>query len=282
MNKITRPLLLLALMASFSSSYALDAPDRSHYDGRIQKTEYNVDDVVLVKCVNGYGTQILFSKGEEILDYGSGYTDAWEFKARGNSFYLKPKATDASTNLFITTNRRTYSFDLRLVADKTQATYRMTFNYPDDVASAKRAENNKRTIEERLNTGIVKADGEGGLQTIVGANYNYTMSVPTGSEDIAPIAAYDDGHFLVLRFKANQDFPSVYRRTDSGEETLVNSHVEEGVLVMHGVYKQMVLRAGKSVVGVFNESFDGGGTPVKDGVAVPGVERQIKQVEEGL
>jgi type IV secretion system protein VirB9 len=281
MTKTIRPLLLAILLATLGSAHALDAPDRSPYDGRIQKTAYNEQDVVLIKAVNGLATQIVFAKGEEVVDYGSGYTSAWEFKARGNNFYLKPKSVDASTNLFITTNRRTYSFDLRLVNDKSQVSYRVTFSYPDDVATAKRDESNKRTVADRLNTGIVKPDGEGGLQTVIGANYNYTMSVPTGSEDIMPVAAYDDNHFTVLRFKTNQDFPTVYRRTDSGEESLVNSHVEEGVLVIHGVYKQMVLRAGKSVVGVFNESFDGGGTPVKDGVSVPGVERQIKQ-EEGL
>lgn len=278
--KISKFKLLLITSILFVShqTYALDEPTRSHFDSRIQKTAYNEEDVVLIRCANGYSTEIIFDEGEEIVKYGSGYSDAWEFLPNGNHFYLKPKAPDASTNLFITTNKRSYSFDLRLIGDRTQATYRVKFLYPTEAAAKKRMVDETAIVEERLNTGLVIPYANGNsLAIVVGANYNYTMSLGNKSEEIAPIEAYDNQHFTVLRFKTNADFPSVYRKTENDGEVIVNSHVESGALVIHGVYKELILRAGRSVVGVYNESYTGGGTPVESGVAVPGIERIIKK-----
>lgn len=276
--KTKKILLIASAVLMMQQAYALDDPTRSRYDARIQKTAYNEEDVVLIRSANGYTTEIVFDKDEEVIKYGSGYSDAWEFVHQANHFYLKPKAPDANTNMFITTNKRSYAFDLRLVADKNQATYRVKFTYPSDEAAQKRMVDETAVIEERLKTGLVNPDssGSGLLSVVLGANYNYSMSLGSKSTEIAPIEAYDNQHFTVLRFKTNADFPSVYRKTEKDGEVIVNSHVENGALVIHGVYKELILRAGRSVVGVYNESYTGGGTPVENGVSVNGVERVIK------
>ena len=278
MMKKAKMLLIASALLMAQQVHALDDPTRSRYDARIQKTAYNEEDVVLIRTVNGYSTEIIFDKDEIVKKFGSGYSDAWDFVHEDNHFYLKPKAPDANTNLFITTNKRSYAFDLRLVADKNQATYRVKFIYPSDEAERKRMVDETAVVEERLNTGLVLPDTRGsGLSAVVlGANYNYSMSLGSKSTEIAPIEAYDNQHFTVLRFKTNADFPSVYRKTEKDGEVIVNSHVENGALVIHGVYKELILRAGRSVVGVYNESYTGGGTPVENGVSVNGVERVIK------
>ena len=81
--------MALCLLVS-TSAFALDEPNRSRFDGRIKSTEYNEEDVVAITTVNGYSTEILFDKNEEIIKYGSGYSTAWDFHAWGNHFYLKP------------------------------------------------------------------------------------------------------------------------------------------------------------------------------------------------
>lgn len=261
--------MALCLLVS-TSAFALDEPNRSRFDGRIKSTEYNEEDVVAITTVNGYSTEILFDKNEEIIKYGSGYSTAWDFHAWGNHFYLKPKAPHADTNLFITTNRRNYSFDLKLVPNKSQATYRLTFSYSTEV----NGQNKRNVLAERMNTSIVNPIASDGQSLAVGTNYNYTMRTNKDFDGIAPVEAYDNQHFTVLRFKTNSDFPTAYRVTQDGE-VLVNSHVESGALVLHGVYPELVLRAGRSVVGVYNESYTGGGIPIESGVSVPGVERTI-------
>ena len=95
---------------------------------------------------------------------------------------------------------------------------------------------------------------------------------------IAPIKAFDDNRFTYLKFKEQTDFPAAYRVQD-GEETLLNSHVEDGWLVLHGVYEEVRLRAGKAVVGIYNENYQGGGASDKRAVSVKGLYRQIKHKE---
>jgi type IV secretory pathway VirB9-like protein len=96
------------------------------------------------------------------------------------------------------------------------------------------------------------------------------------SRAIAPALAYDDGNFTYLKFPANRDFPAVFLVAPDGSESLVNTHVEGDVLVVHRVTQKLVLRHGRLVVGVFNEAFDPDGRPPVKGTTVPGVTREIK------
>lgn len=70
------------------------------------------------------------------------------------------------------------------------------------------------------------------------------------SKRIAPIEAFDDGRFTYLKFSKHTDFPAAYRKVDQ-EETLVNSHVKGDWLVLHGVFEEILLRAGKEASSVF-------------------------------
>ena len=95
-----------------------------------------------------------------------------------------------------------------------------------------------------------------------------------GSQDLAPALVYDNGQFTYFRFNSQKDFPAIYRVSSDGE-SLVNSHVEKGVLVVHGVYKEYRLRAGKSVVGVKNEKYRGGDLQAACGNTVSSVSREV-------
>ncbi len=66
---------------------------------------------------------------------------------------------------------------------------------------------------------------------------------------------------------------------ENNVETLLNSHVKGDWLVIHGVYKELRLRAGFAVVGIYNEAHTGGGYSSDTGVSLPGLKRElIKQV----
>ena len=107
-----KSLCCLLLTASFLSCglsvNALERPTASQYDARVMYTDYKPGQVYPIRAANGLITTITFSPGEKIRDFGSGYSTAWEFQARGNNFFLKPKDFDGATNLVIVTDKHTY------------------------------------------------------------------------------------------------------------------------------------------------------------------------------
>lgn len=279
---------LLALGLCASSAWAIDTPTSSPLDRRLYTAEYNEDQVYPILAAPGLVSTIIFGKDEEVQMHTSGFSSAWEFAARGNHFFLKPKEPQGDTNLVVVTNKRTYHFVLNLQRQRGRTTYELRFVYPEEIAAKLKAEHDAKIVADRLSKSPLDAAKEGsGNASAVSAgdsapalkakqNRNYTMNFgkEKNSRRIAPVEAFDDNRFTYLRFARASDFPAVYRVVDD-EETLVNSHVEGDWLVLHGVYEELHLRAGQGVVGVYNESYTGGSASVDDGVSVPGLKRKV-------
>ena len=157
-------------LMSFNAQ-ALETPRRSHEDHRIQYVNYSKDDVVRVNAVNGFITTIVFAPGEKVVNYGSGYSTAWEFADADNMFFLKPKDKEGSTNLVIVTSERVYNFDVFLVENKANATYKLTFRYPEDYIKAKIKEGQENYVKQELEKEDPDLNPTGGL-----INYAYTMN----------------------------------------------------------------------------------------------------------
>lgn len=245
-------LLCILLFIYADTAFALAIPQKSKQDQRIQFISYSPDNVVKVNAGNGLITTIVFSPNEQITNFGSGYSTAWEFATDNNQFFLKPKDKDATTNLVIVTNKRIYSFDINLVEKSSNVTYKLVFNYPDEQAQLEKAALEKARLESQLNAPDPNIYADPHLN-----NCNYTMNFgeTPSSKLIAPISAFDDGLFTYLKFKPNTDFPAVYRVSADGE-AIINTHIENETLVIHGVYPEFRLRAGKDVVGIYNEDYD--------------------------
>ena len=94
-------------------------------------------------------------------------------------------------------------------------------------------------------------------KTSVPRNWDYYMKVNTNSENITPDFAYDDGVFTYLGFDNTKIFPSAFAY--DGEEQIVNQHIKKenkfSVLVIHSIHKQILLRSGDKLVGVFNKGY---------------------------
>jgi len=281
--------VVLALGTS-TAIHAVDVPQGSRYDDRIQYVNYNAGDVVIVRALPGLGARIAFAPGEEILDVASGFTKGWEFSDRRNILYIKPKTIPADqgrdaippesgkwdTNLMVTTNRRMYDFDLKLLPSGDNAgknggkathnervAYRVEFKYPEDEAAIRTQEAQKAKAQAKLD------------EKPAPRNWAYSMKVGNVSEGIAPTMAYDDGRFTYLKFPNNRDFPSVFIVAADKSESLVNTHVDKDVLVVHRVTRELVLRLGSAVVSIYNDDYDADGVAPTDGTTVPGVKRVI-------
>lgn len=246
--------------------HALDTPNRSQLDSRIQTTPYNVNDVVLIRAAVGRAAHIVLSPSEEVQEMATGNSEAWEIKDSKNNIYMKPKMNNAETNLIVTTNRRVYSFDLRVV--ESQPTYRLTFTYPDEQAAA----NNKKMAAEK-----VKLSFETPPKI---ANQNYTMAVGQNSEEIRPMSAFDDGTFTYIKFKRGQEMPVVFKKADDGSEEIINTHVKGDWVVLHGVYKKMMLRAGSAVIALHNDGYVGGSVGTQTGTTSELIHREVVEDKE--
>lgn len=285
--KLSSLSLFLALLAAPSLCVALDVPRQASADSRVRVVNYNEDDVVALYAKRTMASHIVFAPGEEILDIASGFSAGWEFKARRNHLYFKPRSAQATgdvaalippepgkwdTNLLVTTNARVYTFQLALVADgDARNAYRVTFRYPDAEAAATAVQREAALTAERLQAAPVVR------------NERYTMQVGRRSKAIAPQRAYDDGRFTYLAFGDNKELPAVFLL--SGEdrtETLVNTHMVDGLLVVQQLAPELVLRLGRQVVHVFNEGYDPEASiPAVNGAStnVPGVDRVLKGAE---
>ena len=147
----TKTLFLAVLLAYLSNANALETPMKSKADPRIQYVDYKSNQVVKVNGATGCITTIVFAAGEEVTNYGSGFSTAWEFSASGNNFFLKPKMRDGSTNLVIVTNKRIYNIDVQLVNKPKDATHRLTYTYTREAQKIKAAKRKQEEVENELN-----------------------------------------------------------------------------------------------------------------------------------
>src|SRR5574340_668919 len=102
------PLLAIAASAAASEGGA---------DRRIRYVSYDPDVVVPIDAVVGIVTHIVLEPGESYVTHAFGDGKAWDFAAKANHCFLKAVATNADSNLTIVTDRRSYHFSLRLLAD---------------------------------------------------------------------------------------------------------------------------------------------------------------------
>ena len=217
----------------------------------LQELVYRPDTVYTIRTGIGIATQIEISPREQVKDYGTGFSAAWELARRDNVFYLKPKELDADTNMYIRTNKRTYLLDLRVIGKQWRSlshiknigvNYHVRFVYPDEQTS-------------NATTGVnsIKFD------TPQAAYWNYDYSAAEDSNWLIPSKVHDDGKFTYIDLKRGNmpggGIPAVYgKKNETGSEFIVNSKTEGNRITVFGIYNHLVLRHGDSVVGLRRNS----------------------------
>ena len=106
-------------------------------------------------------------------------------------------------------------------------------------------------------------------------NARYSIAEGADSGGIVPTLVFDDGRFTYLRFPGNGELPAVFDVLGDGSEALTNTRMEDDLLVVDRVSRRLTLRAGRAVVGLWNEAFDPDGRPPTDGATVRGVLRAL-------
>src|SRR3989338_4792029 len=105
--------LIAALVLVPALACAEVSPQRGAYDARVRVVDYNPANVVRLTTFYGVSTHVQFGDGETIKDIATGDDQAWALITRsGNHLFIKPRATQADTNLTVITDKRVYQFAL--------------------------------------------------------------------------------------------------------------------------------------------------------------------------
>jgi type IV secretion system protein VirB9 len=285
---------VLTLLIAFTLSSSPFAQTKAKpADPRLREVVYDPLAVVTIPVKRGMVTLVVFDKDEVITEVAVGQGGdcskaeaVWCVAAQpgGRHLFVKPKSgADAPNNLAVVTDRRSHT--LRFVVlpdnDRQQPVYRLTVKAPQQPKPASRLTlqdiaalaalpsvppppTPQQLVAERLQA----------KPTVM--NTQYSLAEGAGSQDIVPTLVYDDGRFTYLRFPGNREIPAVFHVLGDGSETLVNARMEDDLLVVDRVSRRLMLRAGASVVGIWNEAFDLEGVPAAGATTVPGVQRALK------
>lgn len=216
-------------------------------DSRIRVIVYNPDDVFKFIGYYGYQASIDLAKDEEVISISMGDTTAWQIVPAGHRIFIKPIEQDATTNMTLITNKRTYFFEL--YAEEAQdirdpdMVFNVRFIYPDEEEG------------EHLRSYTASSAGPD-LGHPEKYNFNYSIS---GNEEIAPIKIFDDGEFTYLQFRdKNAELPAIFAVDDELRESMVNYRLDpanSNMVIVEQVFKKLSIRHGKKIVCVFNEVF---------------------------
>lgn len=241
--------ILIFLISSFyyETSFAIRESRPTPVDSRIRIMVYHPDDVFKFVGYYNYQASIELSQDEEVVSISMGDTTGWQVVPAGNRIFIKPMEQDATTNMTLITNKRTYLFELYAEEANDIRDPEMVFNlrfiYPDE------EEGEYIKNYSTVATGPDLAHPE---------KYNFNYSI-TGHEEIAPIKIFDDGEFTYLQFRdQNADLPAVFAVDDELRESMVNyrtSADNKNMIIIEHVFQKLSVRYGKKVVCIFNEAF---------------------------
>ncbi len=284
MRQQLQALAIAAAMVVCGLAHAEITPPKGERDARVRVVEYSPRQVVRVVTFYGVSSHIEFGEGETIKDVAVGDDAAWKIVPRGRHLFIKPVAKQADTNVTVLTDKRAYHFaivvngrgekDASAWSDP-NLVYSLSFVYPgeeaarnDAMAALRASQEQQRQAAESVRTQLSDA-------ARVGVNWDYWVS---GADEIAPTAARDDGRFIYLTFSRNRDMPAVYIVDEAGNESLVQTHVQDGnTIAVQRMARRLMLRKGEAVAMVLNKSWNAnGGADNATGTIAPGVERVIK------
>ncbi|MFS1538432.1 MAG: TrbG/VirB9 family P-type conjugative transfer protein [Candidatus Phlomobacter fragariae] len=267
--------LILSLCPLLVNARAI--PQSSSFDKRIQSVSYNAMNPTVIKSKMGFITTIVFDEGEPVISAKTGFPDGWQSEIEDNIIYLYPRPVmqkqnnggnevnvviapilkEWDTNIFVRTTKRIYSFDVQLTQDN--PAFVVQYRYPQEQAKKQEEENKNRQqeIEIARKKQMIAKSFE---QADSPKNWDYFMRVNDkfDSRRIAPDFAYDNGLFTYLGFNNNKVFSVPFAVKDGEEQSLAFNVETKGnykVMVIHNVNDKFVLRYGKSVVGIINQSF---------------------------
>ncbi len=227
MNRVVFPALALALVA---------APAAAE-DPRLVERLYNPAQVVKIEGRTKVQATIQFGEDEAIENVAIGDSEAWQVtpNKRADLLFVKPLAPTAATNMTVVTNKRTYLFDL-VASPRARPLYVLKFTYPDE------PEEEEPKLAQAPNAVEVAAATDP-YAVVDPAELNFAWAAQ-GDAELLPTRTYDDGDATFLTWPAGRTVPAILVKNHEGTEGPVNFTVRGDTIVVDGVPREIVLRAG--------------------------------------
>jgi type IV secretion system protein VirB9 len=256
LNNILKIIITLLFVLCSHTASAIRESRPTAIDSRIRVLVYSPDDVFKFTGYYGYQASIELAQDEEVVSISMGDTTAWQIVPAGYRIFIKPMEEDATTNMTLITNKRTYFFELYAEEAEDIRDPNMVFNvrfiYPDDEMG-----DSIRSFKG--------AAADPDLSHPEKYNFNYSIS---GHEDIAPVKIYDDGEFTYLQFRdKNKDIPAIFAVDDDFRESMVNYHTSQtspNLIIVEQVFQKLSVRINKKLVCIFNESYQNPDDEIKN------------------
>jgi type IV secretion system protein VirB9 len=237
---------LLVATATLGATLAAAAPALA--DPRIRSVAYDPSAVVRLDGCFGYQTLVQFGPGEAIENIGIGDAAQWLVtpNRRGDLLFVKPAYRSTRGNMTVSTNHRTYAFELSAQPNAACArgvvVYTLRFTYPKDEAAA----------EAALAPAAAPATPDDALPAPAARNAAYSFA---GARDNVPVRVFDDGRSTYFRWAEGTTTPAVYAVGGDKVETMIAFTSQGDWLVAPQIAPTFVLRRGNAVATLFNDAY---------------------------
>lgn len=202
-------------------------------------------EVYAVTTTPGRVTDIVLEPGEELAGTGpvaAGDTARWIIgdsesgsgPARRRHVLVKPTAVGLSTNLIVSTDRRTYRIELRSTPGAYTAS--IAWRYPADELVAVRRAAPPQVVAAAAATPAV---AEPAIERL---NFGWRLS---GEAPWKPVRVYDDGRRVVIEFPPGGEMPPLFELGPKGEAQLMPYRVAGRRIVVDRLFAEGELRLGE-------------------------------------
>ncbi len=225
--------LALALIAAPAAAVE---PHPGPGDPRIYEVLYDPSEVVELHGALGFQLSLEFDPSERIENVAIGDSLGWQVtpNRKANLLFIKPMSLRPSTNMTVITNLRRYNFELSVKAHAAAKSipFSVRFTYPPPVYA------------------VVEPPAPPAPP--VDRNHAYSYQ---GSNKALPDRMFDDGEATYFAFRAQEDLPAIFAVDPNGAESVVNSHMRDGYIVVDRIARGFVLRRGSETTRVFNDGY---------------------------
>lgn len=225
-----------------ANAQATKEPTKAGYVNAIQVYPYSPGALYRLYASVNQVSDIALQPGEKLVSVSTGDTVRWivgdttsgEGTLAQVHILAKPIAADLSTNMVITTERRTYHLELQSTEMTSMSS--LSWSYPTDDLIAIR----------KKNEGLTGADGISidDAQTFDNLNFRYRIE---GRGDFAPARVFDDGSKVYIQFPSSLpqgEAPPLFVQSSGGTPALVNYRVKGNTYIVDRLFASAELRLG--------------------------------------
>jgi len=224
-----------ALVNPAPAEYVNDTQDAINAQGNSTMTfAYSPTQIYKIYCRRGYLTDLAFRKGETIQFVGGGDTAGWAVSSATVDgvphLYIKPVVEVSTTNLIITTDKRSYQL---IVHSADWYNPMVTWTYAaEDRQDMLRNEQK----EQALRTTSVNAT------SVENLDFNYRIKGK--NKEYCPEMVFSDGMRVYLKFAKlpQQQVPIFVQEQGNRMMTLINYHQKDNYYIIETPFEKAQLR----------------------------------------